>query len=191
MAQTVVSQPHSRSQRRHDRRELQTRIERAIRKLPLSEADIAAVASQLASELIRLRSDRSWHDSAFFDIRGKVTAVCNHFASEGLTLEDYARAARRHPELFVKAPASLIANVETVARHFQPHGLTLRSYLLAALRSPPLFAMSSATVIANVEAAASRFAGDGLTMRQYLQAVLRQPQLFYQSPATISATLAI
>lgn len=185
MAPSGMSQRLPRSRRGRDRRALQSCIERALRKLPLSEADIAAVAPRLTNGLIRLRCSRSWHDSAFFDIRGKVTAVCKHFAREGLTLTDYVRAARRHPQLFIKAPASVIANIEAVADHFQAHGLTLSSYLHAAVKAPPLFAMTPATVIANVEAVVHHFAGDGLTLRQYLQASLKQAALFYQSPATI------
>jgi hypothetical protein len=184
MAPSGISQPHSRSRRRPDRRALQARIERALRELPLTEADIAAVAPQLTAGLLRFHCG-SQDDSPFFDMRGKITAVCDHFAGEGLTLPDYVRAACRCPQLFVKAPASLIANVRAVAHLFQAHGLTLRAYLQSCLRSPPLFAMSPATVIANVEAIVHRFAGDGLTLRHYLQAALQQPQLFYQSPATI------
>lgn len=184
MAPSGISPRLSRSRRRHDRRVLLTRIKQALRELRLAEADIAAVAPPLAAGLVRFHCG-SPSDSPFFDIRGKVTAVCKRFAGEGLTLRDYVRAARRQPQLFVKAPATLIANIEAVVRRFQPHGLTLRAYLHAAVMSPPLFAMNPGTVIANVEAVIQHFAGDGLTLRQYLQACLKQPQLFYQSPATI------
>lgn len=182
MAPSGISQP--RSGRKHDCRVLLARIRQALHELPLSKAEIAVVAPKLAAGLVRFHCG-SPSESPFFDIRSKVTAVCEHFAAEGLTLPEYVHAARRNPQLFVKAPASSIANVEAVAHRFQPDGLTLRSYLQAALRAPPLFAMSAATVIANIEAVVDHFAGDGLTFRQYLQAVLKQPQLFYQSPATI------
>lgn len=184
MAPSGMSQRLSRLQKERGLRALEASVERALRELPLSDADIAAVAPPLAAGLFRFRCG-SRDDSSFFDIRGKVTAVCEHFAGEGLTLPDFVRTACRQPQLFVKAPASLIANVEAVVHHFQPHGLTLRGYLQAALKVPPLFAMSPATIIANVETVASRFAGDGLTLRQYLQACLNKPQLFCQSPATI------
>jgi hypothetical protein len=184
MAPSGISRSLSHSRRR-DRRPLLARIERSLHQLPLSKSDIATLTPQIARGLLRFRSSRSWSGSAFFDIRGKVATVCNHFAGQGLTLPDYVRAARRSPQLFVQAPASVIANVEAVAGRFQAHGLTLRTYLQAALRAPPLFAMSPATVITNVETVVDHFAGDGLTLRQYLQTAVKKPQLFYQSPATL------
>jgi hypothetical protein len=41
-----------------------------------------------------LRPDRPLNlDSGFFDFRGKVTTVVEHFGKDGLTLKDYLRAA--------------------------------------------------------------------------------------------------
>lgn len=150
MATPGISQPRSRPRRRHHRRALVARVEQALSELPLSKADIAAVAPQLAAGLIRFHCG-SRNDSPFSDIRGKVTAVCEHFAKQGLTLQDYVRAARNQPQLFVKAPASLIANVEAVVRHFAEDGLTVRQYLEACLKQPQLFCLSPITIIRHLD----------------------------------------
>jgi hypothetical protein len=184
MAASGISQPRSRSRRRHVRRGLEARIKRALRELPLDEGDITAVARKLCGKLARFRGDSIWNNPAFFDIKGKVTAISHRFARQGLTLDDYLRVARRQPQLLITSPAIVIARIERVVAHFSRYELTLPCYLHAAMKAPPLFGMSSASVIANVEAVLNRFAGDGLTPRQYLQAALIQPRLFYQPSDT-------
>jgi hypothetical protein len=62
---------------------LQARVEQALHELPLSEAEIAAVAPQLAAGFLRLRGGMMSASSAFFDFRAKITTVARHFAPYG------------------------------------------------------------------------------------------------------------
>jgi hypothetical protein len=127
------------------------------------------VAPQLASNLLRLRGGKITTDSAFFNFHGKLTAVVEHFAPDGLTMPDYLLAAVRQPPLFYQAPATLIANVQGVTDHFAHDGLTLREYLRAAVKQPQLFYQSPATLIGNIEGEAAHFREDGLTLPAYLR----------------------
>src|SRR5262249_46606194 len=149
-----------------------------LRELPLSEKEIAAVAPQLAGSLLRLRGGRMTADSALFDFCGKVTAVVEHFAPDGLTLQDYLGAAVRQPTLLGLKPATVIRHADAVAAHFQKHGLTLPAYLRAACRQPQLFYQSPSTIQGNIEQVASHFREHGLTLKDYLRAAVRQPTLF-------------
>jgi hypothetical protein len=169
-----------------DRKALRARIEQALRELPLSEEDIAAVASGLLdSNLVVQRYAKCRLESAFFDFRGKVTAVVEHFAVHGLTLHDYMRAAVKYPALFTHKPVTVIRRIESVAAHFQEHGLTLPAYVRAAVRHPAPFYQSPATIQGNIEQVVSHFQEHGLTLKDYLKATRRQPVLFSMKPATV------
>src|SRR5215470_469419 len=106
-----------------DRNALQARVEQALRELPLSEEKIVAVATRVLDSLLKNRKLRP--DSSFFDFHGKVAAVADHFAPDGLLLQDYLHAAVRQPSLFYQSPSTLQRNIEQVASHFREHGLTL------------------------------------------------------------------
>ncbi len=179
-----ISHQPRRSRQVRDRPAFQARFEQALRQLPLAEPDITVVAGKLADKFAHVRSNSLLNSSALFDIRGKVTSVCDHFAGDGLTLDNYLCAALRRPQLFIKSPATIITNIERVAAHFSRYDLMRRRYLHAAVKTPLLFVTNPDTVIANVETVIQHFAGDGLNLRQYLQAALKQPQLFYRKPAT-------
>jgi len=166
-------------------------IEQALRALPLSEADIASVASRLqgAPPLLQEPSPLRFETTTFFDFRSKVTAMVEHFSADGLTLKDYLRAAVKKPSLFYQSPVTLQANIEGVVEHFHKDGLMLKDYLRAAIKHPPLFYQSSPTVQANIEGVARHFRKDGLLLKDYVRAAVKQPQLFTQSPATVQANI--
>src|SRR5260370_1278698 len=122
-------------------------VEQALRELPLAETGIPEVTARLMDSNILLRASASLKsDSSLFDFRGKLVAVTDHFASNGLTLTDYLRAATKHPPIFASSPATVIANIETVVSRFRRQGLTVRAYLRAPLRQPTLFTMAPAPV---------------------------------------------
>jgi hypothetical protein len=175
---------------RFNRKALRARIEQALRELPLSEEEIAAAAAGLFDAHLTVQAYGKFNlDSGFVDFGDKVTAVVEHFEVHGLTLQDYVRAAVKHPQLFSMKPATVIRDVETVAAYFGKCGLTLPDYLKAAVRQPSLFYQSPATVQGNIEQVASHFKKHGLRSAEYLKAAVRQPRLFCQSPATIQGNI--
>jgi len=166
---------------------VRARVEQALRELPLSEDDIATRAPQIAEGIGQLRGGRISTDSLFFDFRGKVTAIVQHFASDGLTLADYLRVTGKKPDLFAQSPATIRANVEGAVQRFAAQGLTRRNYLRAALRQPQLLQLAPATVEANLAGVVKRFRKHGLTRQDYLRAALRQTSLFTMSAGTVIA----
>src|SRR5204863_1495713 len=106
--------------------------------------------------------------SSLLDFRGKLGAVADYYAGDGLTLAAYLGAAVKRPELFTMAPATVIGHIDAVATHFAAEGLTLSEYLAAAVRHPSLFYQSPATIQANIEAVVSHFQPHGLTLHRYL-----------------------
>jgi hypothetical protein len=68
---------------------IRARIEQALRELPLSEADIAKATPALLDGIAFLQQKTDGlgpkPNSAVFDFRGKVTALVEHFAPDGLT----------------------------------------------------------------------------------------------------------
>jgi hypothetical protein len=127
-------------------------------------------------------SDRQQHQPT-----PTAEAVVAHFASDGLTMADYLRAAQRQRQILIQRPATLIGNLEAVVDHFAAQGLTVRDYLQAAVKQPQLFYQSPGTLIGNIEGVVEHFAGDGLTMSDYLLAAVTHPPLFTMKPATIIA----
>jgi hypothetical protein len=59
---------------------LRPRLERALRELPLSDKDIARVASELLRSNVLLATPGISPDSGFFDFHGKASTVVDHFA---------------------------------------------------------------------------------------------------------------
>src|SRR5690242_9463926 len=97
---------------------MKARVEQALRELALAESDIAAVAARLLDSSPLLQPSRQLSlDSQYFDFRGKVTALVEHFADQGLTLSVYLQAVIRRPSLFSQSPSTLIGNIEAVAHH--------------------------------------------------------------------------
>src|SRR5262245_8557521 len=78
-------------------RMIPARIEQALRELPLGEQAIARAAARLADDFLVRQGKVTRSDSSFFDFRGKVAAVVEHFAAAGLPLDDYLQAAVRCP----------------------------------------------------------------------------------------------
>jgi len=79
-----------------------------------------------------------------------VEAVAGRFRDQGLSLEDYLRAALKQPSLFARSPTAIIAAVEAVAGRFRDQGLSLEDYLRAALKQPSLFTMAPATIVGHI-----------------------------------------
>jgi hypothetical protein len=125
---------------------MRSRIEQALRELPLSEDEISRTVSRFADNWLLRKGRIVNSDSAFFDFRGKINALVAYFAPDGLTLDAYLHAAVRQPQLFSQTATTSIANIEGVAGHFRDHGLTISAYLQAAVKQPPLFCQSPATV---------------------------------------------
>src|SRR5260370_7725739 len=118
-------------------------VEQALRELPLAETGIPEVTARLMDSNILLRASASLKsDSSLFDFRGKLVAVTDHFASNGLTLTDYLRAATKHPPIFASSPATVIPNIETVVTPFPRPPLTVPPYLPPPLPPPPPFPLT-------------------------------------------------
>jgi len=166
-------------------------IEEALRALPLGEAEIASVAARLLGSppLLQENSHLRFESTTFLDFRSKVNAIVEEFSADGLTLENYLRAAVKHPSVFYQAPATVHANIEGVVRYFRKDGLTQKDYVQAVVKQPSLFRMPSATVQANIAGVVERFRKHGLTFRDYVRAAVKQPSLFCMSPATVQANL--
>jgi hypothetical protein len=134
----------------HSAQTLPSRLEQALRELPLTEAEIAAMAKTLSGSYLLRHRKIADAGSPFFDIRRKADALIAHFAADGLTLDAYLRAAARRPSLLAQSPATLCANLETVMHHWARHGLKRKDYLAAALYQPSLFQRAPASIIANM-----------------------------------------
>jgi hypothetical protein len=163
--------------------EFPERVRNALRPLLVDDALVESTALKIQRMMAF-----NWHfaeHSSFFNFEGKVGRVVDHFACDGLTRDDYLRAAVRRITLFFQKPETLIANIEGVTNHFQAHGLTRRDYLGCALAQPQLFYQKPRTLISNIERVVKHFKDDGLTCRDYLQAAVKQPSLFYRKPRTI------
>src|SRR5439155_873176 len=154
----------------------------ALRELPLSDDQVCEMVSRLTDGFFLQKPKIIKADSTFFDFRGKIDAIVEHFTPDRLTLEDYLRAAMGQPSLFCQSPATIIASIEGVAGHFCEHGLALTDYVRAAVKQPQLFCQSPVTIIANIEGVAGHFPDHALTLTDYLRAAIKQPALFYQSP---------
>src|SRR5437773_12259063 len=86
------------------------RVGQALRELPLSESDIAAVAEHITSSFLFLNQKLANPDSSLFCFRDKVTAVQAHFVGHGLSLPDYLGAAVK-PVPLSKSLAAFIAEL--------------------------------------------------------------------------------
>ncbi len=141
----------------------------------------------VAGHRVKVQHIAVWHERQGLS---PEEIVAGHFRDQGLMLNDYLRAAIRHPALFTQSAATVTGNVEGVAEHFRDQGLTVADYARAALRQPAHFSMRAARVIANIETVAGHFAEHGLTIGDYLRAALKQPALFAMTPSTINPSLA-
>src|SRR3984893_8160957 len=141
---------------------MKEQIESALLQLPLAEADIAALAPSVAAASVVLKQNKALKPGAsLLDFRGKLGAVADYYAGDGLTLAGYLAAAVRQPSLFSLAPATVIGHIDAVASHFAADGLSLSEYLAAAVRQPALFSQAPATMQANIEAVVSHFQPHG------------------------------
>jgi hypothetical protein len=163
--------------------EFPDRVRAALR--PLLADDALVESTALKIQRMMAFKWRFAEHSSFFNFEGKVGCLVAHFACDGLTRDDYLRAAARRITLFFQKPETLIANIEGVTNHFQAHGLTRADYLRCALAQPQLFYQKPRTLISNIERVVKHFKDDGLTCRDYLRAAVQQPSLFYRKPRTI------
>ena len=101
-------------------------------------------ATQLADDLLHLRGGPDpYVTPAFFDFRGKVMAVVEYFAADGLTLPTYLKAARRGPYLFTLPLATIQSNVKDIVHRLASDGLNPRDFLQRGYQTAPTIAARS------------------------------------------------
>ncbi len=172
--------------------EFKQHCKEALLKLPLTEKQAEQTANAFAKHTTWGRGgflEGIKPDSPFFYFKAKVDEVINTFATNGLTEQDYIKAALKQPQLFTLSPTTIASNIRGVVDAFKDAGLTEKDYIKAALKQPPLFYQSPTTIANNIRGVVDAFKDAKLTEKDYIKAALKQPPLFTLSPTTIASNI--
>jgi hypothetical protein len=113
-----------------------------------------------------------------------IGSVVYRFASEGLGIAVYLKAAIKRPQLFYQLPETIEGNIRNLVCRFAGEGLDTAAYLKAAVKQPSLFCQSPETVEGNLRNLVCRCAGEGLDIAAYLTAALNRHQQYKHPPVT-------
>lgn len=163
------------------------RIRQELGKLPLTDEEIDRVVPRIAAST-RFFSHIT-PESPFFDFEKKINTVVERFSDDGLTTNNYLRAALKHPQILCMSSDKIVGNITGVVEQLADAGLNTRDYLSAAQKNPALFYQKPETIAGNMTGVVAQFATEGLTLRHYLSAALKHPQLFSVPPATVSSNI--
>lgn len=115
-----------------------------------------------------------------------IEGVTGSFFSEGLTVQQYLKAAKRNPFMLVHKPETIEYNIRETANRFREFGVTAESHLKNALRHPPLFSMSPSTIEKNMKTKAKLFTAEGLTLEDLIKMAKSQPNVYTINPESLN-----
>lgn len=118
--------------------------------------------------------------------RRNIESVTDSFATEGLTQQQYLKAAKQNPFMLVHKPETLEFNIREIANRFREFGVTVKSHLKNALQHPPLFSMSPSTIENSMRKKAELFAPEGFTLEDLIKMAKSQPNVYTVNPQNLN-----